>query len=60
MMCTPPGFKLTASPGGMSTPSTGRIFITIPAIDMVCSSAFFAAGVDAATRRSAVGDRIVR
>src|SRR2546429_7590270 len=31
----------------------------MPCIDIVCSSAFFAAGVEAETSRSAVGDVIV-
>ena len=39
--------------------ATGRIFITMPDIDIVCSSAFFATGEDTATSLSAVGDWIV-
>src|SRR5271169_2427249 len=33
--------------------------MTMPCIDIVCSSAFFATGVEAETSRSAVGDVIV-
>ena len=59
MMCMPPGAKLTDWPAGMSMPDIGRIFMTIPDISIVCSSAFFATGVEAATSRSAVGEWIV-
>ena len=53
--------KLDASTvAGMSTPATRRICMTVPAIVIVCSSAFLATGEETATSRSAVGDRIVK
>ena len=55
---SPPGFNITGWPAGISSPESGRIFMTVPCIDIVCSSAFFAAGVESDIRRSAVGDWI--
>jgi hypothetical protein len=40
--------------------ASGRILMTPPSIDIVCSSAFLAIGDDAAVRRSAVGETIVK
>jgi hypothetical protein len=34
--------------------------MTVPSIDIVCSSAFFATGEEAETSRSAVGDWIIK
>jgi hypothetical protein len=39
---------------------SGRILMTPPSIDIVCSSTFFATGDEAAVRRSAVGETIVK
>ena len=47
-------------PGRMSIAASGRILITPPSIDIVCSSAFVATGDEAAVRRSAVGETIVK
>src|SRR5947207_3782266 len=60
MMCSPPGFKATGWPTGISRPAIGRIFMTMPAISIVWISVFFAAGEEAERSRSAVGDRIVK
>ncbi len=59
MMCVPPGFSVTGSLAGTSTPARGRIFMTPPSIVIECKPAFFAAGLDTETRRSALGDTIV-
>jgi altronate dehydratase len=56
----PPGFSVTVCPAGMSIATSGRILMTPPSIDIVCSSAFFATGDEAAVRRSAVGETIVK
>jgi len=60
MMCIPPGLNVTVCPAEMSIAASGRIFMTPPSIDIVCSSTFLATGDEAAVRRSAVGETIVK
>jgi hypothetical protein len=60
MMCVPPGLSVTVCPAGISIAVSGRILITPPSIDIVCGSAFFATGDEAAVRRSVVGETIVK
>jgi hypothetical protein len=57
MMCIPPGLSVTVCPAGMSIAASGRILMTPPSIDIVCSSAFLATGDETAVKRSAVGGR---
>ena len=45
---------------GISVAVNGRILITPLSIDIACSSAFFATWDEAAVRRSAVGETIVK
>jgi hypothetical protein len=56
LMCVPPGLSVTVCPAGMSIAASGRILMTPPSIDIVCSSTFFATGDEAAVSRSAVGE----
>jgi len=60
MMWSPLGFRVTGWPAGTSRPASGRIFMTMPVISIVWSSAFFATGEETESRRSGVGERIVR
>ena len=50
--CSPPGRRVTVSPGGSAMPSTGRIRITSPSRIWVCSSTVRAAGELAESSRS--------